>query len=112
MYPPITATQEFDITLTPMTAPPRPRPAPLDGAPVWASSDESQAVVVPIPGTLQATVKGVAPSVGGATYTITATGDADLGAGVRALVYQDSGSVTIGEAVTMGAEIGPVREQP
>ena len=107
-YPEITTTQQFLITLTPMTAGSKPKPAPVDGDPVWASSDESVASIVPVAGTLTAEVVALGPGA----YSITASVDADMGAGVRTLVYQDSGTVVLGEAMSLGATIGAVEEQP
>jgi hypothetical protein len=107
-YPEITTTQQFLITLTPMTGGAHPKPAPVDGDPVWAISDESVASIVPVTGTLTAEVVAQAPG----SYTVSASVDADMGTGVRTLVYQDSGTVILGEAMTLGATLGPVEEQP
>lgn len=106
-FPTITTTQQFTITLKPLTGSTPPKPATVDGDPVWASSNEAVATVTPIPGTLSADVK--AQGVGG--YSVSANADADLGAGVRTITFQDTGDVTLGEAATMSAEFGPVTEQ-
>ncbi len=107
-YPEITTTQQFLITLTPMTAGSHPKPAPVDGDPVWGISDPSVASIVPVAGTLTAEVVALGPGA----YSVTASVDADMGAGVRTLVYQDTGTVILGEAMTLGATIGPVEDQP
>lgn len=113
-YPDITSTQQFQITLTPTTKPtagfPKGKPAKVEpGSVVWASSDPTTVVVVPNPANeLNAIVVGQVEG----SYTISAVADADLGAGVEPLTYQDSGTVTPGGAASMGAVIGAVEEQP
>lgn len=105
-FPDITVTQQFDVTITPVTR--TGKPAPVDGDPVWASSNEAAATVIPKPGTLSATV--VAQAVG--DYSISASVDADLGAGVTTIVGVDSGVVTQGIATAVGLTAGPITEQP
>ena len=105
-FPPITTTQEFDIANPFLDR--KGKPAPVDGMPVWASSNEAVASVVPSPDGLTATV--VAQGVG--DYTISVAGDADLGAGVTTITGSDTGSVTQGVATTAVLIPGAVREQP
>lgn len=104
-FPAITTTQQFLLTINPTDK--RGKPAPVDGAPVWASSNEAVATVVPNPGGLSALV--VAQGIG--DYTVSVSADADLGAGVTTLTATDSGSVTQGEATAIGFVVGPVEEQ-
>lgn len=53
-------------------------PAPVDGVPVWASSDETVLTVAAAADGLSALVSSVAPG----TARVTVSADADLGAGV------------------------------
>lgn len=104
-FPVMTTTQQFHIANPFLDR--RGRPAPVDGVPVWASSNEAVATVVP------ETNNGalvVAQGVG--DYTISVSGDADLGEGVTTLTGSDSGSVTQGTATSVGLIAGPVEEQP
>lgn len=106
MLPSMTTTQEYDVSIAPVNA--QGKPATVDGDPTWASSDESVAKVIPIPGTLTATVR--AQGVG--HYSISVTADADLGPGVRQLAASDEGDVTLAEAASLGTiSAGAVREQ-
>jgi hypothetical protein len=57
----------------------RGNPASVDGAPVWASSDETVVSVVAAPDGMSAVVSSVAP---GGPARIAVTADADLGEGV------------------------------
>lgn len=105
-FPSITTTQQFRIT--PNIVDRHNKPAPTDGEPTYASSNEAVASVVPDPGGLSALV--VAQGVG--DYVISVSADADLGAGVTTISAQDSGSVTQGVATAVGLTVGPVEEQP
>lgn len=74
-------------TLTIMDSHSPPRPAPVDGVPIWASSDETVVRVTAADDGMSATITPVAPTptdVNGAPIParITVTADADLGAGV------------------------------
>ena len=105
-FPTITTTQQFRIT--PNIIDRKGKPAPVDGEPVYASSNEAVASVVPDAGGLSALV--VAQGVG--SYTVSVSADADLGQGVKTITAQDDGSVSLGEAVSVGFTVGPVEEQP
>lgn len=59
-----------------------PRPARVDGVPVWASSDETVLKVTPADDGMSALIETVAP---GGPARVTVTGDADLGEGVLTL---------------------------
>ncbi len=106
-FNPITNTQQFDLRINPTNSVTG-KPAPVDGDPIWTSSDESVATVTPRPGTLIADVKGLAKG----DYSISCSVDADLGPGIRTLVAQDTGSVTVAEADTLAFVQGPIIEQP
>lgn len=75
----LTATQQEVLTLTITTK--SGKPAKVDGAPVWTSSDVNVATVEAAPDGMSATVKSV--NGDGGVCQVTATGDADLGAGVE-----------------------------
>ncbi len=105
-FPTITTTQQF--TVTPNITDRKGKPAPIDGPLVYASSNEAVALVVPSEDTRSALV--VAQGVG--EYTISVSGDADLGEGVNTIVGQDSGTVSQGVATSVGFTAGPVEEQP
>jgi hypothetical protein len=113
-FPEITSTQQFQITLEPRTKPtaqfPQGKPAKVQaGSVVWASSDPTTVVVVPNPANeLNALVIGQVEG----TYGVSAVADADLGEGVVAITYQDTGVVVPGGAVSIGAVVGPVEDQP
>jgi hypothetical protein len=57
------------------------QPAPVDGVPVWASSDETVILVTPAADGMSAVAAAVAPGTG----RITVTADADTGAGVTTI---------------------------
>ena len=105
-FPTITTTQQFRIT--PNITDRKGKPAPVDGEPTYASSNEAAATVVPDPGGLSALV--VAQGIG--DYAISVSADADLGTGVTTITGQDTGSVTQGTATTVGFTVGAVEEQP
>jgi hypothetical protein len=105
-FPVMTTTQQFPIANPFLDR--KGKPAPVDGVPTWASSNEAVATVVPDPGGLSATV--VAQGVG--KYTISVSGDADLGPGITTLTGQDSGEVTQGTATQVTLAPGAVVEQP
>ena len=64
------------LTITDNHVPPR--PAPVDGIPVWGSSDDTVLGVVPAADGMTAVVNTVAPG----TARISVSADADTGAGV------------------------------
>ncbi len=69
------------------------QPAPVDGVPVWASSDATVLAVTPAADGMSATIDTVAPGTG----RITVSADADMGAGVTTItgVTEDI-NVTLG----------------
>lgn len=86
-------------------------PAVVDGDVAWASSNPSVAdVVVDVADSSKATVRALGPT---GQVQVTATADADLGAGVRQLVTPLDVSVAAGEAVAGTiAPVGPAEPIP
>jgi hypothetical protein len=72
-------------------------PATVDGPVVWASSDDTLATATPDAN--DSTIVTVTPVGPAGQVQITATADADLGAGVRNLVTVADISLVAGEAV-------------
>lgn len=72
------------------------QPAPIDGVPTWASSDETIVTVTPAADGLSAEVRAVGPL---GTAKVTATGDADLGEGTKPIFGELDVTITQGEAV-------------
>jgi hypothetical protein len=113
-FPQIDEVQQFDILnpfLTKSGKPGKVQP----GSVVWASSDESVAKVVP--NADEVTAKVVAQAVPAdqeeGKYTITVSGDADLGEGVKTVVGSESGVVvSSNKTVSVSLKAGPVEEQP
>jgi hypothetical protein len=81
-------------------------PAKVDGAVSWVSSDPAIAGVVVDAG--DSTICSVIPNGPAGQVQVTATADADLGAGVRSLVTVADVDVVAGEAVA--GTISPVGE--
>lgn len=105
-FPAMTTTQQFTATISPVDH--KGKPAPVDGEPVWASSNEAVVSVVPNPGGLSALI--VAQGVG--DYSISVSADADLSPTVNSITGQDTGSVSQGTAASVGITAGAVEEQP
>lgn len=86
------------------------QPAPVDGVPVWASSDETVLTVVAAADGMSAAVNTVAP---GGPARISVTADADLGAGVATITgVSEDVMVTLGPSnaasqmtLTLGAPV-------
>lgn len=71
----------------------RGNPASVDGAPVWASSDETVLTVTPAADGMSAVVDSVAPG----TARISVTADADMGAGTKTITgVSEDVNVTLG----------------
>lgn len=104
-FPSMTTTQKFTASINPTDR--KGKPAPVDGEPVWASSNEAVASVVPNPGGMSAVV--VAQGIG--DYSVSVAADADLGEGITTITGQDTGTVSQGTAVSIGIVAGPVEEQ-
>jgi hypothetical protein len=72
-------------------------PATVDGDVAWTSSDEALATVTP--DTTDSTIVTIDPIGGVGQVQITATADADLGAGTRELITTADITIVAGEAV-------------
>ncbi len=105
MLPAMTATQQYTLSIAPVDR--KGKPAPVDGVPVWASSNEAVARVTPQGNGLSAIV--TAQGVG--EYTISVAADADMSEFIQAITATDSGVVTLGTAVALGFTASPVTEQ-
>lgn len=84
------------------------QPAPVDGIPVWASSDATIITVTPAADGMSADVVAVGP-LGKANVSVTA--DADLGAGVKSIFGILEVEITQGEAVGITLTLGEPVEQ-
>lgn len=85
------------------------RPAPIDGAPTWASSDETVATVIPDPvDPTKAKLTAVGPGVAQISVSV----DADLGEGVRTITATGAVEVVLAEAQTLELQFGPPQLQP
>jgi hypothetical protein len=103
---PMTTTQQLTVSINPLDR--QKKPAKVDGAAVFTSSDESVATVTGNDDGLSALV--VARGVG--NYSISVSADADLGEGVVTIVGTATGTVTQGEAVSIDVVSGEPEEQP
>ncbi len=90
----MTNSQQLTATIQPVDK--KGQPAPVDGIPVWASSDETIITVTPADDGLSAVVAAVGP-LGAAKVSVTA--DADLGAGTAAIFGTLDVTITQGQAV-------------
>ncbi len=94
----------YPVVLSPLNA--RGEPAPVDGVPVWASSDETVVTVAPSEDGMSAVINTVAAGVA----RVTVTADADLGEGVSEITgVTDDLNVTVGpnsEASVLTLTIG------
>jgi hypothetical protein len=102
----LTSTQQIGYTINPTDR--KGHPAQLDGVPVWASSNEAVATVVPAADGLSATVVAGVPG----DCVISVTADADLGEGVVNLAGTEEIVVVPAAAVTISLTAGEIVEQP
>ncbi len=102
----MTNSQKATATITPVFK--DGTPAPVDGVPVWASSDETIVTVAPAADGLSAVVAAVGP-LGSAKISV--TGDADLGADVKPIFGSLDVSITQGLAVGFKIVLGDPVEQ-
>lgn len=84
------------------------QPAPVDGIPVWATSDATIVTVTPAADGMSAVVATVGP-LGSAKVSVTA--DADLGTGVSSIFGSLDVTVTQGQAVGINITLGDATEQ-
>jgi hypothetical protein len=97
--------QKVSLTIQPVDK--KGKPAPVDGAPVWASSDETVITVVPADDGLSAVASAVAPG----SCRVVVTADADLGSGVTPLTGTLDFTVTGGQAATISIVAGTPEDQ-
>ncbi len=97
--------QKVLLTIAPVDA--KGKPALLDGAPVWASSDETVVVVVAASDGLSAVASGVSPGTG----RVVVTADADLGSGVTPLTGSLDFNITAGQATAITITAAPPASQ-
>ena len=84
-------------------------PASVEGAPVWASSDDSVLTVLAAADGMSATASSTG-KLGTAQLTVTA--DADLGAGVTSLTAMQDFEIIAGAAVAGNFTLGAPTEKP
>lgn len=91
---------------------PKGRPAPVDGIPAWASSDETVVTVTPANDGMSALVDTVGPGVA----RVSVTADADRGEGVQTITgVSEDINVTIGPnstASVMTLNLGAAADKP
>lgn len=96
--------KRFTLTIAPKNA--RGRPAQVDGAPEWTSSDESVCEIAPSDDGMSCRVRCLASG----TATITCDADADLGAGVVSLSQQCVVTVSPSNATDLGMAAGDLED--
>lgn len=97
----LTDVQKVELSISPTSA--AGNPAPLDGAPVWSSSDESVLVVTASEDGLSA-VAVTTGKLGRAQVNVSA--DADLGEGVKTITGVLDVEVRVSEAVSLAVSAG------
>lgn len=102
----ITDSQNVTLTIKPVDK--KGNPAPVDGVPVWATSDDTKATVAPAVDGLSAVVSAVGP-LGAVQISVSA--DADLGTGVKSITGLLDIEVIAGEAAALAIEAGAPVEQ-
>ncbi len=95
-------TYDLQLVIGPVDA--KGLPAQVDGVPVWTSSDETMATVVPTADGLGCLVVPQVPLSTG--FQVRVEADADLGAGVRSLTGSIELEIGPSEAVAIGIGIG------
>lgn len=98
--------QKCLLTINPLTA--GGNPAPVDGAPQWATADATIATVEPAADGLTCTVRS--GDVAGTT-TVTVTADADLGDGTQTLSEVVNVIVVQAQASTLGVTAGTPEQE-
>jgi len=107
--------QKTTLSIEPLDA--KGKPALLDGAPVWAGSDDTVFTLVPASDGLSAVLSAVAPNPTDPTTgapipaRVVVTADADLGSGVTPLTGTLDVVVTGGQAVTLTINAAPPANQ-
>lgn len=104
----LTDVQEVRLSISPKDS--QGNPATVDGAPAWASSDESVLTVAAVSDDgLTADAVTVGPL---GTATVTVTADADLGEGVTSLTDTVEITVVASEASALNVSAGTPTERP
>jgi hypothetical protein len=103
--------QKVLLTIQPLDA--KGKPAAVDGAPVWVSSDETQVTVVAASDGLSAVASGVAPPTDATAPLprIVVTADADLGSGTTPITGSLDFTITGGSAATIAITAGSPANQ-
>lgn len=103
--------QKVILTIQPLDA--KGKPAAVDGAPVWASSDETQVTVEAASDGLSAVASGVAPPSDPTAPLprIVVTADADLGSGSTPITGSLDFTITGGSAATIDITPGTPANQ-
>ena len=101
----LTDSQKAALTIAPVDA--KGAPASLDGAPVWASSDETIVTVAASADGLSAEVSAVRPGAA----TVTVTGDSLIGDGTTPIVGTLDVTVIAGQAVKIDITAGAPVDQ-
>jgi hypothetical protein len=78
-------------------------PAPVDGIPVWASSDTAIVTVTPAPDGMSAVVEAVGPL---GTAQVSVSADADTGEGVATITALADIEVLASQATAVGISFG------
>lgn len=81
--------------------------APLDGAPVWQSSNTEVLNLAAAPNGLSVALLPVGPL---GAVTVTVTGDADMGTGIKPIIGSIDIQVTGGEAIAIVITPGPLTD--
>lgn len=103
----LTDTQQATLSIQPVDK--KGNPAPVDGVPVWASSNTEVLTVEPAADGMSAVAKAVGP-LGSAVVSVKV--DADLGSGVTELSGGLDVSVSGGGATSITVTAGTPEEQP
>lgn len=96
--------KRFTLTIAPKNA--RGRPAQVDGAPEWTSSDDEVCEITPSDDGMNCRVRCLQSG----TATITCDADADLGSGVVNLSQQCVVTVTPSNATDLGMAAGDLED--
>jgi hypothetical protein len=94
----------YDLSLSIQPVDAKGQPAPVDGVPVWAVSDEAIAALNPAADGLSCVVVPLVPL--SSTFQVRVTADADLGDGTRTLEGSIDLEVGPSEAVALGITVG------
>ena len=97
--------QKVLLTIAPVDA--KGKPALVDGAPTWASSDETVVTLEVASDGMSAVASGVTPG----TARVVVTADADLGSGVTPLSGSVDVTITAGAAVSITITAAPPASQ-